>query len=517
MTVNNTWPDAETYIPLTLEMALASKAKNGSSSSRLPAAAAISSQTEARDDETDSYVDSSPLTVPHLVATLDAFGPNISEFPLSVSALLDIGCPSVVINSDLANKLGLRRYPMPPGEDNLSSLSESPLSCKEYVKMELSSGNGSWKSTVFRAKVNTGLPVPLILGMPFLSSHQIIIDTESRTAKDKRTGYDLLNPEIPSRDWAPERVVPPPTLKRIRPPIKSLETASEPALAGYLLPAPIMAAVRERIETISFQEMLAKKEEELKSKYADRFPLRLPDTTNDVPDHIYHRIRLKDPNMTMKGRGYSAPKKYHDSWKKLLDEHLQAGRIRPSSSEHASPAFCVPKYRDGVPDLTVPPRWVNDYRELNNNTIRDNFPLPRVDDILADCAKGKIFGKMDMTNSFFQTRVHPDDIYLTAVRTPWGLYEWVVMPMGGCNAPSTHQRRMTDALRELIGKICHVYLDDIIIWSQTIEEHEANISKVLEALRKANLFCNGSKTTLFTSEISFLGHRISAAGIQADP
>ena len=76
---------------------------------------------------------------------------------------------------------------------------------------------------------------------------------------------------------------------------------------------------------------------------------------------------------------------------------------------------------------------------------------------------------------------------------------------------------MTDALRELIGQICHVYLDDIIIWSQTVQEHEINVAKVLEALRKANLFCNGSKTTLFSTEISFLGHKISAAGIQADP
>ena len=92
MTTNNTWPDAETYVPLTLEMALASKQKTGSSSSRLSAAAAISSLPEARDDETDSYVDS-PLTVPHLIATLDASGPNISEFPLPVRTLLDIGCP----------------------------------------------------------------------------------------------------------------------------------------------------------------------------------------------------------------------------------------------------------------------------------------------------------------------------------------------------------------------------------------------------------------------------------------
>jgi len=76
-----------------------------------------------------------------------------------------------------------------------------------------------------------------------------------------------------------------------------------------------------------------------------------------------------------------------------------------------------------------------------------------------------------MTNSFFQTRVHLDDVHLTAISTPFGLYEWPVMPMGGCNAPATHQRRMTAALRHLIGKICHVYLDDIIIWSQTLDKH----------------------------------------------
>jgi hypothetical protein len=89
---------------------------------------------------------------------------------------------------------------------------------------------------------------------------------------------------------------------------------------------------------------------------------------------------------------------------------------------------------------------------------------------------------MDMTNSFFQMQVHPDDIHLTAVRTPWGLYEWTAMPQGGCNAPATHQHRMTDALQELIGKICHVYLNDIIIWSQTMEEHKRNCAAVLEAL-----------------------------------
>lgn len=121
-----------------------------------------------------------------------------------------------------------------------------------------------------------------------------------------------------------------------------------------------------------------------------------------------------------------------------------------------------------------------------------------------------------MTNSFFQTKVHPDDMKLLAVHTPWGLYEWTVMPMGVRNAPAAHQRRMSTALRHLIGKICHVYLDDIIIWSQTLEEHEKNVRLVLDALRAAHLFCSLKKTSLFNLEIDFLGHHISERGIEPD-
>lgn len=97
------------------------------------------------------------------------------------------------------------------------------------------------------------------------------------------------------------------------------------------------------------------------------------------------------------------------------------------------PAFIIPK-----PERGVLPRWVNDYRELNTNTVPDYHPLLRIDGILANCAKGRIWAKIDMTNSFFQTRVHLDDIHLTAITTPFGLYEWLVMPMGCRNAPATH-------------------------------------------------------------------------------
>lgn len=186
--------------------------------------------------------------------------------------------------------------------------------------------------------------------------------------------------------------------------------APMPSLDGHLLPPQIMAAVHEQMEVINLQEVLKKKDAKMKHTYADCFPHNLPNVNLDeVPNHIYHRIRLKDPTNIVRKQGY------------------------------LSPSFCVPKYRNGVPDHTIEPWWVNDFCEINANTVHDSYPLPIINDILAACSTGKYFAKINMTNSFLQTRVHPDDIHLTAIQTPWGLYTWTVMPMGGSNAPAMHQ------------------------------------------------------------------------------
>ena len=152
---------------------------------------------------------------------------------------------------------------------------------------------------------------------------------------------------------------------------------------------------------------------------------------------------------------------------------------------------------------------MNDFRQLNANTITDSHPIPRIDDILADCTKGKIWVMLDMTNSFFQTRIHPDNVHLTAVSTPFGHYEWLVMPMGLKNAPLIHQRQVMAALRQHLGKICNIYLDDIVIWLQSVEEHIKNVRTILQVLRDACLYCNPKKSNLFCDEIQFSGHTIS--------
>lgn len=226
---------------------------------------------------------------------------------------------------------------------------------------------------------------------------------------------------------------------------------------------------------------------------------------------VYHHIEIKPGSPISVGQAYSYPRKYRDGWKTLIEQHSKAGRICLSSSPYASPSFIIPKA-----DSSVLPRWVNDYRKLNKLTVPDNYPLPRIDDILADCAKGKIWGKINITNSFFQTLVHPDHVKYTTMLTPFRLWEWVVMPMGLRNSPATHQQRVMQALSDLIGRICHVYLDDIIIWLSSLAEHKANVALVLEALQMAQLYCSTKKSSLFMMDVHFLGHDISADGIAAD-
>jgi hypothetical protein len=250
--------------------------------------------------------------------------------------------------------------------------------------------------------------------------------------------------------------------------------------------------VNEWIESLAAQDKL---------QFADVFT-PIPHLDSLLTD-VYCCIKLKDPSKTITTRSYSTPRKYREAWKTLIQQHLDTGCIHPSNSSHASPAF-MPKT-----DPMVLPHWVNDFCALNANTVPNAHPLLRVDDILADCAKGKIWSKLDMTNSFFQTCVHPDDVHLTAVSTLGGLYEWLAMPMGLQNTPPIHQRWVTVALQKYLGIICYIYMDDIIIWSENIEEHMTHVRLILQAMWEAHLYFNPKKCELYLLELDFLSHHIS--------
>lgn len=122
-------------------------------------------------------------------------------------------------------------------------------------------------------------------------------------------------------------------------------------------------------------------------------------------------------------QSYKCPRKYMPAFSSLLQSYLNSGKLRLLNSPFASLAFIIPKKGPNVR-----PRWVNNYHQLNSNTVTNSHPLLHIDNVLADCAKGKVWATIDMTDRFFQIKMHPDDIPLMAVSTPFGLYKWTVMP-----------------------------------------------------------------------------------------
>lgn len=501
------------------------------------------------DDSLDSDEYVPPFSLPHFTLRgyiHDSTGPC---FNTPVRMLIDCGSSTVLMRSEVADALQLRRHKLPAPISLDSAWGSQGTRVTDFVKLRFSLRSFAWTSRSVRCLVVSELCAPVILGMPFLAHNDLMINCRSRKCIDANTGFDLLNPQYKRASTAsrasdtakpappPPAAIHPTYLVRGAKPRTSVDvdTPDVPSISPATheprsvssdtannvirsMPGgedvnechPTVAAIRTRIEELAMQDQLARNETLMREKYSDVFPTGTP-RLNDLPKNVYHRFKLKNPDLVISRRAYDCPKKYREAWRKLLDEHLEAGRMRPSDSPYASPCFLIPKS-----DPTAAPRWVNDYRVLNDNTVPDRHPLPTINEILSDCARGKIFGKLDMTNSFFQTRVHPDDVPYTAVTTPFGLYEWLVMPQGCRNAPATHQRRMVSALRHLIGKICHVYIDDIIIWSQTLDEHIRNVEAVLDALRAHSLFASPKKTNLFALEVDFLGHHVSERGVEPD-
>ena len=149
--------------------------------------------------------------------------------------------------------------------------------------------------------------------------------------------------------------------------------------------------------------------------------------------------------------------------------------------------------------------------------MKNRYPLPRIDDILDSLGGAKYFTSLDRASGYHQIRISPEDVPKTAFRTPMGHFQWRVLSMGLTNAPSTFQQLMNKYFAHVIGKFVVIYIDDILIYSRSREEHYQHLEQVLDILDKENLYCKISKCEFFKSEINFLGHVVSRDGIKPDP
>ena len=193
-----------------------------------------------------------------------------------------------------------------------------------------------------------------------------------------------------------------------------------------------------------------------------------------------------------------------------LTQMLANGIISPSCSPWAAPVVLVKKKGGGL-------RFCVDYRKLNEVTRKDAYPLPRIDDALDSLSHARWFSTLDLASGYWQVEVESEDRHKTAFATRQGLFEFNVLGFGLCNAPSTFQRLMDLILADLQWTTCLVYLDDIIVFGRTFQEHLTRLDDVLGKLQQANLKVKPSKCNLFATQVNYLGHVISAKGVRPDP
>ena len=195
---------------------------------------------------------------------------------------------------------------------------------------------------------------------------------------------------------------------------------------------------------------------------------------------------------------------------KQLQELLDKGFIRPSHSPWGAPVLFVKK-KDGTMRLCI------DYRELNKVTIRNKYPLPRIDDLFDQLQGATVFSKIDLRSGYHQLKIKEEDIPKSAFRTRYGHYEFIVMPFGLTNAPAAFMDLMNRVFKEFLDKFVIVFIDDILIYSKTQAEHERHLRTVLQTLRKHQLYAKFSKCEFWLDHVTFLGHVISKEGVMVDP
>lgn len=231
-------------------------------------------------------------------------------------------------------------------------------------------------------------------------------------------------------------------------------------------------------------------------------------------NQIKHEIKTTDSEPIFT-KSYRYPQAHKQEVKSQIDKMLNQGIIQPSFSPWSSPVWVVPKKMDasGVQKWRI----VIDYRKLNEKTIKDRYPLPNITDLLDQLGKCKYFTTIDLCSGFHQIQVEEKDIPKTAFTVENGHFEFRRLPFGLSNSPRTFSRVMDNVMTGLQGEQCLVYMDDVIVYSATLEEHIERLDNVFNRLSEANLKIQPDKCEFLRKEVAYLGHLVTPEGIKPNP
>ena len=325
----------------------------------------------------------------------------------------------------------------------------------------------------------------VILGMDWLSRHLSTMDCFRKEVKFCRPG----EPEI--------------TFCGVRKILSS--SMMSVMMAGKMLrksyPRYLAYAVEVRDDDMRLEDIPVVRE------FPDVFPDDLPGLPPDR--EIDFQIELAPGTEPISRAPYRMAPAELKEHKVLIEEMVNKGFVRPSTSPWGAPVLFVKK-KDGGMRLCI------DYRELNKVTIRNQCPLPRIDDLFDQLQGAKVFSKIDLRSGYHQLRVHDEDVPKTAFRTRYGHFEFLVMPFGLTNAPTAFMDLLNRIFRPYLYQFVIVFIDDILIYSGSGEEHAEHLMIILQILREHRLYAKLSKFQFWLDSVAFFGHIVSAEGVSVD-
>lgn len=414
----------------------------------------------------------------------------------SFEALVDSGAGSYFVSEELVEEIGLTSEvkSAKPTRVKVASNGKSMFTDKA-VQLPLDVKLGTLPISIsIAAFVVKGLRQPMYLGIPFVRKYAAYIPWEEKdTYKELATPLETKTARQPV-------------------PLEEIIIGADKFLR-YSKPSTSIVGLMQIQSTPSekHNEMPTRndKVEQFLELYKDV-------VTNDEPDGLpptrktSHHITLIEGTQPTHRTQYRLSPAEKQELETQVDDLLKKGFIKESDSPYNAPVLFVKK-KSGELRMCV------DYRLLNLHTIKDRFPLPLIEEVLNNLGHSKVFSKLDLRSGYHQVRIHEDDTTKTAFSTPTNHYEWLVMPFGLTNAPATFQRMMNKILHPFLHKFVEVYLDDIIIYSQSYTEHLQHVDQVLSTLKSHKLICKKSKCEFFKDSLNFLGFTVSKDGLAPDP
>ncbi|GJV62703.1 putative nucleotidyltransferase, ribonuclease H [Tanacetum coccineum] len=401
----------------------------------------------------------------------------------TVFVLFDTGATHSIISTTFAKKLNMTPTPLIERVIISTPMKNHMLIDHEYVNCPLRFDDRIRPANLLPIHM---LDFDVILGMDWLASYRATIDCYARTV----IFGNVRQPEFVYHGSSPLKSV------------KLISAMKARTLISHGCQGFLASVMDTSLESPNIENLSVVRE------FADVFPDELP----GLPParEIEFGIELIPGAEPISKAPYRMAPVELKELKEQLQEMLENGFIRPSVSPWGAPVLFVKK-KDGSMRLCI------DYRELNRITIRNRYPLPRIDDLFDQLQGAKYFSKIDLRSGYHQLRVREQDISKTAFRTRYGHYEFLVMPFGLTNAPAVFMDLMNRIFHEYLDKFVIVFIDDILVYSKSEEEHEQHLRIVLEILRQKKLYAKFSKCEFWLQQVAFLGHIVSADDIIMDP